>query len=211
MKQYILNEIIKASNQFNEIYVNATLHTRKSQPLFLDLMTTNGTRRAIELNLTLEVMDGTEEIINPELRQLLESNNILPYCTTTDVNIKKEEDSIKLIRTNKSDNDYLTLNHTASAINFKTESDIKSKVNYHITSICTSLISSIIVLKNTGQEVVSIRILSESDSICIIVLELADGRIIDTDLCTHNEYRPSLREMLKIRFENTDIGAKINL
>lgn len=198
MKQYILNEIIKASKQFNEIYVNATLHTRKGQPLFLDLMTTNGTRRSIELNLTLDVMDGAEEeVINPEIQQLIESNNILSTITNPSVECQAIDVSKEPSLYVKSD---LLTPRVPNTID---ETIINLKM------IASGLTTAIKTLERVNTNVIAVRLLSETEKLDSIILELENNHFVQTDLTVFRYNRVSLSELLNAEFTNKKITTII--
>lgn len=197
MKQYILNEIIKASKQFNEIYVNATLHTRKGKPLFLDLMTTNGTRRSIELNLTLETMGDAEEVINPEIQQLIESNNILHVITNPSLDCQALDVSKEPSLYVKSD---LLTPRVPKTID---ESLINLKM------IASGLTTAIKTLEHINTNVISVRLLSETEKLDSIILELENNHFVQTDLTVFRYNRVSLSELLNNEFNNKKITTII--
>lgn len=197
MKQYILNEIIKASKQFNEIYVNATLHTRKGQPLFLDLMTTNGTIRSIELNLTHETMGGAEEVINPEIQQLIESNNILhtisnPSLDSQALDVSKEP----------------SLYVKSDLLTPRVPKTIDETV-INLKMIASGLTTTIKTLEHINTNVISVRLLSETEKLDSIILELENSHFVKTDLTIFRYNRVSLSELLNKEFSNKKITTII--
>lgn len=194
MKQYILNEINKAAKQFNEIYVNATICVEKGQALVLDLVTITGSPRTIGLNLTCEVMNDGEEVINPDLRQLLESNNILrdimnPSVDCTAIDVSKEPSlyvKSDLLRP-------IVIDETV--INLK--------------MIASGLTTTIKTLEHINTNVISVRLFSETEKLDGIILELENNHFVHTDLAVFRDDRVALSRLLHTEFTNKKITTII--
>lgn len=86
--------------------------------------------------------------------------------------------------------------------NEKTMNDLKT--------IATSVTSTIKTFDNLGIVVTSVRLLSDTSKLGIIVLELLDGTIVPTDLGNYRNTTVTLRRLLRDKFDTNHIEAEIN-
>lgn len=85
--------------------------------------------------------------------------------------------------------------------NEKTMNDLKT--------IATSVTSTIKTFDNLGIVVTSVRLLSDTSKLVIIVLELLDGTIVPTDLGNYRNTTVTLRRLLRDKFDTNHIEAEI--